>query len=325
MIIELQGNDAEHPRRQRLMVAAAPDNIRRGIWAKDSPVPHHRRLLVRQDYQREDQLRSICTPFCSSDQETPAVELIAQLTLRWRQENVFKMVDADYGFDQISSYHTEPYDRQNLDAIPPFLRDLIAARMFDNPQRRRLQDRCRAIERELGRISDRLERMRRGEQLRQDRSKLHLPNDETELSRLYDERLEGLHQLQAARLLLPGQINRLDYLAGNGYERLDFSKKWVLDILRGAAHNARRQALNTWMAVYPYWRDHTQRFRDFLNLGGVLQLKGNTLHVTLKTMQPPRYQEAAEAFVAKIDRLSPVTFGGTAHPIRFTFRDQPFL
>ena len=325
VIIELQGNDAEHPRRQRLLVAEAPEEIRKGIWAKDSPVPHHRRLLVRQDYQREDQLRSICTPFCSSDQETPAAELIAQLTLRWRQENAFKMVDADYGFDQISTYHTEPYGRHNLDAIPPFLRELIATRRFDNPQRRRLQDRCRTIERELGRISDRLERVRRGEQLRQDRSKLHLPNDETALSRLYDERLEGLQQLQAARLLLPGQINRLDYLAENGYERLDFSKKWVLDILRGAAHNARRQALNTWMTVYPNWRDHTQRFRDLLNLGGVLRLKGNTLHVTLKTMQQPRYQEAAEAFVAKIDRLSPVTFGGTAHPIRFTFREQPFL
>ena len=130
--------------------------------------------------------------------------------------------------------------------------------------------------------------------------------------------------MQAARLLLPGQINRLDYLAENGYERLDFSKKWVLDILRGAAHNARRQALNTWMTVYSDWRDHTQRFRDFLNLGGVLRLQGNTLHVTLKTMQQPRYQEAAEAFVERIDRLSPVTFGGTAHPIRFTFRDQQF-
>ena len=126
--------------------------------------------------------------------------------------------------------------------IPPLLRELIAARRFDNPQRRRLHDRCRAIERELGRIGDQIERVRRGEQLRQDRSKLRLPND---------ERLQRLHQLQAARLLLPGQINRLDYLTENGYERLDFSKKWVLDILRGAAHNARRQALNTWMTIYP--------------------------------------------------------------------------
>ena len=325
VIIELQGNDLEHPRRQRLMVAEAPAEVRRGIWTKDSPLQDHRRLIVRQDYQREDELRSICTPFCTSDQETPAAELIAQLTLRWRQENVFKMVDADYGFDQISTYHTEPYDRQNLEAIPPFLQELLASRTFDNPQRRRLQARCRAIEQEMGRISDRLERVRRGEQLRQDRSKLRLPNDEAELSHLYDERLEGLHRLQAARLLLPGQINRLDYLAENGYERLDFSKKWVLDILRGAAHNARRQALNTWMTVYPNWRDYSQRFRDLLNLGGVLRLKGNTLQVTLKTMQQQRYQEAAEAFVAKIDRLSPVTFGGAVHPIRFTFRDQPHL
>jgi hypothetical protein len=43
----------------------------------------------------------------------------------------------------------------------------------------------------------------------------------------------------------------MDYLCENDYRRLDFSKKWVLDILRAAAHNVRRMALNTWMDCLP--------------------------------------------------------------------------
>ena len=126
-------------------------------------------------------------------------------------------------------------------------------------------------------------------------------------------------QLEAARLLLPAKVNRLDYLCENNYRRLDFSKKWVLDILRAAAHNVRRMALNTWMTVYPDWRDYTQRFRDLLQVGGVLQLKGRTLHVRLREMPQPRYQHAAEALVRKLQKLHPTTLGIGPYPIKFSF------
>ena len=70
------------------------------------------------------------------------------------------------------------------------------------------------------------------------------------------------------------------------------------------------------MTVYPnFSSDHSQRFRDLLNLGGVLRLKGNTLEVTLKTIQQCRCQETAQEFVRKIERLSAITFGASL--IRF--------
>ena len=319
IVLELKGNDPSHPKELRLKVAEAPGDVRTGIWSERSPANKHRKLILRQDYQHRGEQRVLCTPFCSSDWETPASELVAQLCLRWRQENVFKMVDEDYGFDSISTYKTKPYSSESLEDLPFSLQELIASRLFHNPDRRRLKARGDEIRRLLGRITFRLERLRHGEKLT-DHSRFGLPKDEESLKALYEENLAELNLIEAERLILPAKIHRLGYLCENGYSRLDFSTKWVLDILRAASHNVRRMALNTWMAVYPNWRDYTQRFRDLLNVGGVLKLRGSILDVELKQMSQPKYQKAAEDFIERIHRLSPTTFGIGPYPIRFSFK-----
>jgi hypothetical protein len=323
MVLELKGNDADHPRELELKVAEAPEDVRAGIWAKNSPIAHHRKLILRQDYEREGKRRSLCTPICSSDHESAATDIVARLSLRWRQENAFKITDGDYGWDYISTYKTEGYSREVLQQIPPFLRETIDSRMIENPGRRRMKRQSDELRKVLGRIADRRQRLRRGEKLKTDQSRLRLPKDEQALGELYESKLAELDELEAKRLLLPYKVNRLEHLCENDFARLDFSKKWILDILRAAAHNVRRMALNTWMTVYPDWRDYTQRFRDLLRVGGVLQLKGRTLHVRLKEMPQPRYQHSAEAFVAKLRRLRPTTLGMGPYAIKFSFDNAP--
>ena len=66
--------------------------------------------------------------------------------------------------------------------------------------------------------------------------------------------------------------------------------------------------------------NYTQRFRDLLNVGGWIHLRGKTLYVQLKPLPQPRYQEAAEAFVEKLQRLSPQTFGIGPYRIHFSFK-----
>ena len=317
MVLELKGNDIDHPRELALKVAEAPAEVQKGIWSAGSPVRHHRKLILRQDYER--QRRCVCTPICTSDRSSAATDIVAQLCLRWRQENVFKIADGDYGWDYLSTYRSGPYSRKVLQELPPFLREAIDARMVDNPERRRQKARVEKLRRVLGRVAERLQRLREGKSLKTDQSRLRLPKDERALTELYQQRAAELDQLEAARLLLPAKVNRLDYLCENEYCRLDFSKKWVLDIMRAAAHNVRRMALNSWMTVYPDWRDYTQRFRDLLQVGGVLQLKGRTLHVRLREMPQPRYQRAAEALVRKLQKLHPTTLGIGPYPMKFSF------
>ena len=321
VLLELQGNDAAHPKQLKLKVAEAPEDVRRGIWADKSPVKSHRKLILRQDYEHHGVQRVLCTPLCTSDRESAAEELVAQLCLRWRQENVFKIADKDYGFDYISTYHTKSYGSAIVMDFPPSLQQILCRHMIENPDRRRAKVECNRIRVILRRIAGRLESIRRGEKIKKDQSKLKLPADEDALKRLYEEHLAEFRRIEAERLQMPGKVNRLEYLCENDYSRLDFSKKWVLDILRATAHNIRRMALNTWMGAYSDWRDYTQRFRDLLRVGGHLRLKGKVLHVELKPMQQPRYQQAAQLFVEKIQRLSPATFGIGPYVIRFSFRN----
>lgn len=325
VVLELKGNDATHPKELALKVAEAPPEVQRGIWAEKSPVKNHRKLVLRQDFERHGVQRVLCTPVCTSDLATAAADLVAQLCLRWRQENVFKIADGDYGFDYISTYHTKPYGPAIVMDFPPSLQQILAGHMIENPDRRRAKAERNRTEAILRRVAGRLESIRRGEKLKKDHSKLKLPDDEDALRRLYEEHLAEVRRVDAERLQMPSKVNRLEYLCENDYSRLDFSKKWVLDILRATAHNIRRMALNTWMGVYSDWRDYTQRFRDLLRVGGHLRLKGGVLHVQLKPMQQPRYQQAAEAFAEKIQRLSPSTFSVGPYPIRFSFRNTTDL
>jgi len=320
VILELKGNDIDHPRVVAFKVAEAPREVRRGIWANTSPARGQRRLVLRRDYERPDGVKTLCTPFCTDDCEASRADLVAALTWRWREENGFKLGDSDYGFADISTYATNRITPEILQDIPEEFHESIKTRKVPNRAVQRIDKERKQVQSEFGRITERLERIRQGKKVRPDRSKLRLPNDAKALSALRDERLNRLHQLEAERELLPKQVTRFDRLCEEGTERLDFQKKWMLDILRASAQNTRRVALDTWMSVYPNWRDYTQRFRDLLNVGGQLQLRGETLHVELHSMQQPRYQQAAEAFMKKTQRLSPKTFGIGPYPICFSFR-----
>lgn len=324
MVLQLKGNDPAHPRSLDLKVAEAPPDVCQGIWAEKSPAKDHRKLILRQDYHRHGRECVLCTPFCTSDHDAAAPDLVAELCLRWRQENVFKISDEDYGFDYISTYRTNTYVPEIVTDFPPSLQELLELRTMENPERRQAKAECQKLEKILGRISNRIERLNRGEKLRKDQSKLKLPNDEQALRKLYDEKFGELHQIEQERLAITDKVNRLEYLCENGYRRLDFSKKWILDILRATSHNVRRMALNTWMGTYTDWRDYTQRFRDLLRVGGYLRLNGKVLYVELKPLQQHRYQLAAEAFVKKIQQLSPTTFGIGPYSIHFSFKDRTF-
>lgn len=320
IVLEMQGNDPNHPKELEFKIAEAPQEVRCGIWTKGSPACHQRKLILRRDYTRGGQPRTLCSPFCTSDWHSEPLLLAAFLTKRWRQENGFKIADGDFGFDYVSTYKTERFTPAILQELPGETGDTVSQRKILNPELHPLnkeRDRIRAA---LGRITERLGKLEQGQKLRADRSKYKLPKDKDGLLECRQEYVAQLHEIDAQRTLLPQQVNRFDHLTETGRVRLDFSKKWMLDIVRASAQNVRRMALDTWMNVYTNWRDHTQRLRDLLNVGGHLRLKGSTLHVQLKPMPKPRYQRAAEAFVERIERLRPTTFGIGPFPIRFTFR-----
>jgi hypothetical protein len=320
VILELKGNDFDHPRLVEFKVAEAPADIHRGIWANNSPARHQRRLILRRDYERPEGIKTLCTPICTDNWQAHPADLAAAITWRWRQENAFKLADGDYGFDNISTYKTHRITPEILKDLPEETRSAIQKRKTPNTALRAIDREREQLQRELGRIIQRIELIQSGETPKRDRSRLQLPDDIKQLKQMKDDRIQRLHQLEAERDLMPKQLGRFDRLCESEAQRLDFQKKWMLDILRASAFNARRLALDTWMSVYPNWRDYTERFRDLLDLGGRVQLKRQSLHVELKKMPQPRHQNAAESFIDKIKKMTPETFGIGPFKIKFGFK-----
>ena len=166
ILLELQGNDVDHPRVVHLKAAEAPRGVRRGIWANTSPARHQRRLVLRRDYEGSNGPRTLCTAFCSDDWDTLRADLVAGLTWRWRQENSFKLTDGDYGLDHISTYASARMTPEILRDIPEEYHETIQARRVPNRAVQEIDRERKRIQGELGRITERLERIRRGEKVR---------------------------------------------------------------------------------------------------------------------------------------------------------------
>ena len=150
----------------------------------------------------------------------------------------------------------------------------------------------------------------------------NLPRDPEKLRGLKRQYEGELASLDRQLEKLPTRVNRFERCCEKDIVRWDFEKKTFLDLLRMAAHNVRRMALDRWMGLYANWRDHTERFRDLLNVGGSLKLEGNRLVVELTPLPVPRYQRAAEAFVKLVHQARPRTFGVNKLPIQFGFKSQ---
>jgi len=87
------------------------------------------------------EIRRLCknghqTAILTTRQDLPAEQIADHMFARWRQENFFKYMQAEFNLDHMSTYATEPADPQRL--VP-------------NPQRRALEKSRKAKKAQLGR------------------------------------------------------------------------------------------------------------------------------------------------------------------------------
>jgi hypothetical protein len=100
-------------------------------------IPAHRKRPA--FWMRE--IRRLCknghqTAILTTRQDLPAAEIADRMFARWRQENFFKYMQAEFNIDHLSTYATEPADPQ---------------RMVPNPERRELEKSLKANKAQLGR------------------------------------------------------------------------------------------------------------------------------------------------------------------------------
>lgn len=310
--VEMQGNTENQPKRKKLWVADCPRSVAVSAWGPKSPIRHHRKILVRRELRgRGGVVKGYqISPFLSNDGERTNEELARRLVGRWLQENGIKVQCYDFGLDEITSYLTVPYGSELAEVDPEHFAK-VAAREIDNPRRKKLDDQCGKLRKQVKSLQERQTRIRG-----QGRSVGH------KRLRKVDEELQhvvlSLQEAEAKREQEPKRINQLQYLMEEGYERPVFSRKLLMDILKLCACNARAQAAEALKPYYTNRRDHIILLRRMLQAGGTVKLRANgERHVRLEPLNTDAENAVFANFLQDINRREPQTFAPQTRPIFF--------
>lgn len=311
--VELQGNHEHTPKTKHLWVAPCPRDVAVGAWGPKSPLRDHRKLLLRGELKsRGGVVRGYrIAPFLTNDRSSPAIAVARKLVGRWPQENEFKTLRHGYDIDGITSYLTIPYAQ--AEASDPQAYARVAAREIANPRRKKLDAECRKLARRVETLEKRLVRLTSKDK----RSTGHarVVAVKADLAR----RRADLEALETQRQAEPVRINQLRYLVEEGYERPDFSRKLLVDLLKVCARNARRQAEDLLRCHYLNRRDPATLLRRMLQAGGRVRLDARgVLRVRLEPLNTAAENEVFECFLADINARGPRTTGPAGHPICFS-------
>jgi hypothetical protein len=104
---------------------------------------------------------------------------------------------------------------------------------------------------------------------------------------------------------LPAKVNKLELLKERDIRRFDFRKKIVMDLLRVAAHNARRMTLGVLDKHYRNYRDQVDFLRRLIRCGGdVKRGSDGGITVSLSRLNTSAENQIATAFLNEINTLA---------------------
>jgi hypothetical protein len=229
-----------------------------------------------------------------------AVEVVYRLFARWRQENFFKYMEAEFALDALVEYGVE-------ETCPEGDRP--------NPKRRRVEKRLRQARAEVVRLQAAL-----GEQAE--------ANEEKERPTMRGFKIAHADlraQLQAAE----GSVSRLEQrlerlpkrIPASDLKVLKREKKYVVDAIKMTAYQIETELLEMLREHYPRTEDEGRTFlQSAFQSCGRLEVGENELRVTLAAQSSPHRSRALAALCEKLNALA-TCFPGTN--LRLLFAVQP--
>jgi hypothetical protein len=237
------------------------------------------------------------THIVTSRQDLPPVTIAYRMFERWRQENFFKYMSAEYALDALVDYGVEKDDLERL--VP-------------NPKRK-------AIKRERAKIKAKRER------LEQEYGINALNNEETIRPTMrgfkiansaVGRKIEGLRQkeveLKALYENAPAKVPLKATLDDNeSAYRLKKEKKHLTDLLKMVAYQAESDLLSLVRSDYARSDDEGRTLiQSILNGSGDLEVTGNELRITLNPLSSPHRSKIVRILCEKLNTMNTI-FPGT--------------
>jgi transposase len=219
-----------------------------------------------------------------------AVEVVYRLFARWRQENFFKYMEAEFALDALVEYGVE---------------ETSPAGDRPNPKRRPVEKRLRQARAEVVRLQAAL-----GEQAE--------ANEERERPTMRGFKIAHADlraQLQAAEATVSRLEQKLERMpkriAASDLKELKREKRYVVDAIKMTAYQIETELLEMLREHYPRTEDEGRTFlQSAFQSCGRLEVGANELRVTLAAQSSPHRSRALAALCEKLNALA-TCFPGT--------------
>jgi transposase len=316
---EFRRNVPEKPRRVKMGVA----EVELGEGKKEMP---KRKIVLRRAATRRMAKKGpyLYSAFVTNDGEGSKRAWVEAMIFRWRQECDFKMQSAEFGLDQITTYRTKGYREGAHEEIEEKTLSEVETKEADNLALKPWRRRKRQIKTQIAKIDEQLGQrvFSRSELDLRTVSEMALERGNRKWIRQRKQLVAELEQVIKRMKELPAKVNKLELLKERDIRRFDFRKKIVMDLLRVAAHNARRMALGVLDKHYHNYRDQVDFLRRLIRCGGEVKMGSDGgITVSLSRLNTPAENQIATAFLHEINSYEPVLLGADPIPIQFRLRD----
>jgi len=233
----------------------------------------------------------------TSDTTAPAAALLAWLRCRWREENLFKYLEAHYGIHWLTDYHASIEDDTHLTANPE--------RTAGRARLRRAEQALAAAERELATLLT-------SPELSAAAKNTAIPAAEKKITTARD----AVTATTAALKPIPAKTPANQVTPGAQKAILRTRRRslqMVLRLLAAAAGHWLGNQLNNYLHDPSEYRAIT---RNLLHLGGTITRTPRTITVTLDPPAAPRIARALSSLLDEINNTPPRMPGDT-RPITY--------
>ena len=276
-----------------------------GVYLAYGPAKKRRRLHLRQVTRLSDDGHQ--TPILTSRWDLRAVEIAYRMFERWRQENFFKYLRAEFALDALVDYGTEPAD---------------ATRSVPNPARKKLDAELRKANAALEQLQSEygLEALVNHEQVRRTMRGFKIAN--AELSDRVLAALKRVVALEKKRAQTPARVPVKEVVKGD-VVKLSVERKHLTDILKMVAYQAEGDLLRL---LGPHYRRTEDEGRTLvqtaLTASGDIEVTDNELRVAIEALSSPHKTRALAAICDGLNATSTL-FPGTKLRMRFSVKPEP--
>jgi hypothetical protein len=240
------------------------------------------------------------TAVISTDYETKAQNLAANMFTRWSQENFFKYMRENFGIDKLVEYETIPMDE---------------TKKIKNPQYSRLEKEIRSLNQKLvrkiaafGAITLALEEEKDGQKENEEKEIEKYAHKKAELNECIEFYKEKLEKLKARKKETQKHIQISQLPENESFSSLANEKKHIMDNIKMIAYRAETAMANIIKPVMAKEKEARTLLRQIFTTDIDLEpdYNNNILYVTLHSLSDAKSNKIVRYLCEKLNQTETI-------------------